>query len=164
MDVKTETHRDWDICWMSRPRLIETKKFLGCRDRDSSRLRNFLDVETETHRDWENSWMSRPRLIETEKILGCWDRDHSRLGNAMDVETMTSRDRAKDVDTVTPSKILLISGPEPAWPGPEPEEVRPFSWSHSLSSPAQGASYFNLLVWNGDLEKAKKTNLVNMSA
>ena len=130
----------------------------------STRLWYFMDVETETHRDWENSWMSRPRLIETEKILGCRDRDQSRLGNAMDVETMTSRDWAKDVDTVTPSKILLISGPEPAWPGPEPEEVRPFSWSHSLSSPAQGASYFNLLVWNGDLEKAKKTNLVNMSA
>ena len=36
---------------MSRPRLIETKKFGGCRDRDSSRLKNLEDVETETHRD-----------------------------------------------------------------------------------------------------------------
>ena len=36
---------------MSRPRLIETEKFLGCQDRDSSRLRNFWDVETETHQD-----------------------------------------------------------------------------------------------------------------
>ena len=158
------TQQDFEILWMPRLRLIETGKSVGCRDQDSLRLRNFLDVETKTHRDWKISWMLRPRLIETEKFLGCWDRDQSRLGNAMDVETMTSRDWAKDVDTVTPSKILLISGPEPAWPGPEPEEVRPFSWSHSLSSPAQGASYFNLLVWNGDLEKAKKTNLVNMSA
>ena len=32
---------------MSRPRLIETEKFLGCQDQDSSRLENFLDVETE---------------------------------------------------------------------------------------------------------------------
>ena len=46
MDVKTETHRDWDICWMSRLRLIETEKFLGCRDRDSLRLGNLMDVET----------------------------------------------------------------------------------------------------------------------
>ena len=64
---------------MSRPRLIETEKFLGCRDRDSSRLRNLLDVETETHRDLEISQMSRPRLIETGKFAGCRDRDQSRL-------------------------------------------------------------------------------------
>ena len=37
---------------MLRLRLIETEKFLGCRDRDSSRLGNLLDVETETSRDW----------------------------------------------------------------------------------------------------------------
>ena len=36
---------------MSRPRLIETKKFGGCQGRDSSRLKNFEDVETETNRD-----------------------------------------------------------------------------------------------------------------
>ena len=36
---------------MSRPRLIETMKFGGCRDRDSSRLKNLEDVETETHQD-----------------------------------------------------------------------------------------------------------------
>ena len=65
VDVETETYRDWEIYWISRPRLIETERFLGCRDRDSSRLRNFLDVETETHRDWENQWMSRPRPVET---------------------------------------------------------------------------------------------------
>ena len=53
MDVETETHQDCDTCWNLRIRLIETEKFLGCRDRDSSRLSNFLDVETETHRDWE---------------------------------------------------------------------------------------------------------------
>ena len=36
---------------LSRPRLIETEKFYICRDRDSSRLENFIDVETETYRD-----------------------------------------------------------------------------------------------------------------
>ena len=30
---------------MVRPRLIETGKFYKCRDRDSSRLKNFIDVE-----------------------------------------------------------------------------------------------------------------------
>ena len=63
--LKTETHRDWKISWMSRPRLIETEKFVGCRDRDSLRLGNLADVETETHRDWEICWMSRPRPVET---------------------------------------------------------------------------------------------------
>ena len=101
--------RDFDILWMSRLRLIETGKFIGCRDRDSSRLRNFLDVETETHWDWKISWMSRPRLIENEKFLGCWDWDSSRLGNLMDVETETTRDWTKDVDTETPSRLSLIS-------------------------------------------------------
>ena len=94
---------------MSRPRLIKTEKFLGCRDRDSSRLKNFWDVETETHQDWKISGMSRPRLIETEKFLGCQDRDHSRLGNLMAVETKTSWDWAKDVDTQTPLRLSLIS-------------------------------------------------------
>ena len=79
MDVETETHGDWDICWMSTSRLINTKKFFGCRDQDSSRLRNFLDVEIETHQDREISGMSRPRLIKTEKFLGCRDRNSSRL-------------------------------------------------------------------------------------
>ena len=110
VDVETETYRDWKISWMSRLRLIETEKFLGCRDRYSSRLGYLLDIETETHQDWEISWMSRPRLIETEKFLGCRDRDSSRLGNLMDVETETSRDWAKDVDTETPSRLSLISG------------------------------------------------------
>ena len=87
MDVETETHQDWQIHWVSRPRLIQSEKFLGCRDCDSSRLRNFLVVETETHRDCEISGMSRSRLIETEKFLGCRDRDSSRPGNLMDVET-----------------------------------------------------------------------------
>ena len=109
VDVETETYRDWEIYRMSRPRLIETERFLGCRDRDSLRLRNFLDVETETHRDWKISWMSRLRLIETEKFLGCRDWYSTRLGNLMDVETETSRDWAKDVDTETPSRLMLIS-------------------------------------------------------
>ena len=82
--------RDFDILRMSRPRLIKTGKFLGCRDRDLSRLRNFLDVKTETHRDWKISWMSR-------------------LRNFLGVETETSRDWAKGVDTETPSRLLLIS-------------------------------------------------------
>ena len=98
------------ISWMLRLRLIETEKFLGCRDRDSSRLGNLLDVETETHRDWEICWMSRPRLIETWKFAGCRDRDSSRLENLLDVETETSRDWTKDVDTETPSRLSLIPG------------------------------------------------------
>ena len=92
VDVETETYRDLEIYWISRPRLNETERFLGCRDRDSSRLRNFLDVETETHWDWKISWMSRLRLIETEEFLGCWDRDSSRLENFLDVETETHQD------------------------------------------------------------------------
>ena len=106
------TQQDFDILWMSRPRLIKTGKFIRRRDRDSSRLRDFLDVETETHRDWKISWMSRLRLIETEKFLGCRDRYSSRLGKSMDVETKTSRDWAKDVDTETPSRLSLISEAE----------------------------------------------------
>ena len=90
MDVETKTHREWQIYWVSRPRLVEIEKFLGCRERDSLRLEKFLDVET-------------------EKFLGCRERYSSRLGNLMDVETENSRDRAKDVDTKTPSRILLIS-------------------------------------------------------
>ena len=53
--------------------------------------------------------MSRPRLIETWKFAKCRDRDQSRLGNLLDVETETSRDWAKDVDTETPSRLMLIS-------------------------------------------------------
>ena len=68
---------------MSRPRLIETEIFLGCQDRDSSRVRNILAVETKTHRDWEIY--------------------------LLDVETKTSRDWAKDVNTETPSRLLLIT-------------------------------------------------------
>ena len=73
------TQEYFDNLWISRPRLIETGINVWCRDRDSSRLRNFLDVETETHRDWKISWMLRPRLIETVKFLGCQYRDSSRL-------------------------------------------------------------------------------------
>ena len=36
--VETESHRDWEILWLSRPRLIETGKFCGYRDRDQSKL------------------------------------------------------------------------------------------------------------------------------
>ena len=43
---------DKEMSGMSRPRLIETEKFLGCRDRDSLRPGNLMDVETETSRDW----------------------------------------------------------------------------------------------------------------
>ena len=71
--VKTETHRDWQIYLMSRPRFIETE--------------NFFDVKTGTHQDLKISLMSRLRLIETENFLGCqdWDSSHrdqdqSRLG------------------------------------------------------------------------------------
>ena len=80
--VETETHRDWEILWLSRPRLIETGKFCGFRDRDSSRLGNSLVVETETDRDWEILWLSRPRLNETGNFCGCRDRDQSRLNKS----------------------------------------------------------------------------------
>ena len=50
---------------MSRPRLIETKKFGGCRDRDSSRLKKFEDVETETDRDSSKG-------VETEGLATRW--------------------------------------------------------------------------------------------
>ena len=82
----------YEILFMSRPRLIETRKFCGCRDRDSSRLGNSLDVETDTHRDWETLLLLRPRLIETGKFCGCRDRDSSRLGNFVVVQIETERD------------------------------------------------------------------------
>ena len=84
--VETEIHRDWEILWLSRPRVIETCKFCGCRDRDSSRLGNSLVVETKTDRDWEILWLSRLRLNETGNFCGCRDRDQSRL-------TKSCRDR-----------------------------------------------------------------------
>ena len=59
--LETETFRDSDFLRLSRPRLIETKKFLSCRDRDSSRLANLVVVETETHRDWT-------KVVETETL------------------------------------------------------------------------------------------------
>ena len=62
-------HRDWETLWLSRPRFIETRKFCGCRDRDSLRLGNFVVVETETKRDWEFLWLSRPRPVKTEQKL-----------------------------------------------------------------------------------------------
>ena len=52
VDVETETHRNWEIYWMLRQqRPVETEKFLGYWDHNTSRLGNF----------WH-------RLIETEKI------------------------------------------------------------------------------------------------
>ena len=58
---------------MSRPRLIETWKFGGCRDRDSSRLGNLLDVETETSRDWakdvDTETPSRLSLISGMNVI-----------------------------------------------------------------------------------------------
>ena len=59
---------------MSRPRLIETKKFGGCRDRDSSRLKNLEDVETETHRD-----SSKGVETETESLPTHWVGGLARL-------------------------------------------------------------------------------------
>ena len=86
VDVQTETRRDWDISWMSRPRLIETEKFLGCRDRDSSRLGKSMDVETETSRDWakdvDTETPSRLSLISglgPQDILCRWSPTGYRL-------------------------------------------------------------------------------------
>ena len=56
VDVETETHRDFEILRMSRPKLIETLKFSGCRDRYPSDL---VDIETETSRDLQ-------KVVETE--------------------------------------------------------------------------------------------------
>ena len=47
---------------MSQPRLIETEKFLGCQDRDSSKLGNLMDVGTETSRDWAKD-------VDTETLI-----------------------------------------------------------------------------------------------
>ena len=62
----------FEIQFMLRPRLIETIKFCGCRDRDSSRLGISVVVETETSRDWtkvvETETSSRVSLISA---LGC---------------------------------------------------------------------------------------------
>ena len=63
---------------MSRPRPIETKKFLACRDGYPLRLRNFSDIETEAHRDWKISCIFKQKLSETKRIL--------------DIETSTHRD------------------------------------------------------------------------
>ena len=49
VDVKTENPKDWKICWITRLTLIDTERFLGCRDRHSLRLRNFFDVGTKVH-------------------------------------------------------------------------------------------------------------------
>ena len=93
----------YEILFMLRPRLIETRKFCACQDRDSSRLGNSVVVETETHRDWEILWLSRPRLIKTGKFCGCRDRDSSRLWNFVVVKTKTKRDQ----------EFLWLSRPRP---------------------------------------------------
>ena len=58
---------------------------------------------------WECWCMWRPRLIKTGSFGGCQDRDLSRPGILVDVETMTRRNWAKDVETMTFSRVLLIS-------------------------------------------------------
>ena len=126
-----KTQWDWEICWMSRLRLIETEKFVGWRDRDSSRLRNLLDVETKTHQDWKISWMLRPRLIETEKFVGCRDRDSSRLGNLADVETKTHQDR----------EIYWMSRPRPV----ETEQKMLIPRLHQDSRWSLRCHYFQIL-------------------
>ena len=83
------TQQDFDDLWMSRLWLIKTEKFLGCWDRDSFKLRNFLDVET-------------------GKFLGCQDRNSSRLGNLLDVQTKTSREWTKDVEILTVQHPLTV--------------------------------------------------------
>ena len=58
-----ETETETQTSKVSRPRLIETKEFPSCRDRDLSRLDNLVVVETETHRDWM-------KVVETETFQG----------------------------------------------------------------------------------------------
>ena len=73
-DVETETHRDYKIWRMSRLRLIETKEFGRCRDRDSSRPKNLEDVETEIHRDSSKGVETE---TETESLAThCLSRGH----------------------------------------------------------------------------------------
>ena len=58
------TQRDFDILWrMLRQRLIETRIYVGCHDRASSRL-IILDVETQESSRLRN-FLSRPRPVET---------------------------------------------------------------------------------------------------
>ena len=56
-----ETETETQTSKVSRPRLIETKEFPSCRDRDLSRLDNLVVVETETHRVWM-------KIVETETL------------------------------------------------------------------------------------------------
>ena len=58
------TQGDFDILWrMLRQRLIETRIYVGCHDRASSRL-IILDVETQESSRLRN-FLSRPRPVET---------------------------------------------------------------------------------------------------
>ena len=66
---------------MSRPRLIETKKFGGCRDRDSSRLKKFEDVETETDRDSSKGVETE---TETESLATHWMEDNRQWKTTFD--------------------------------------------------------------------------------
>ena len=56
--IKTETQTSKVL----RQRLIETKEFLSCQDRDLLRLDNLVVVETETHQDWM-------KIVETETLM-----------------------------------------------------------------------------------------------
>ena len=64
---------------MSRPKLIDTEKFLGCRDRVSSRLIILMYVRTEASQDWTKDVHTRQpkrRLTRTltaaaKKVMEC---------------------------------------------------------------------------------------------
>ena len=56
-----ETETETLTSKVSRPRLIETKDFLSCQNRDLLRLDNLVVVETDTHQDWM-------KIVETETL------------------------------------------------------------------------------------------------
>ena len=65
---------------MSRPRPIETRKFLACWDWGSSRLEKFLSVETENNPVCKISWMLKLRHMESRKFVGFWGLNQWWLG------------------------------------------------------------------------------------
>ena len=85
---------------MSRSRLIETRKFHRCRDRDLSRLRNITVVETETDRDWakdvETETLSRVSLISDtqQHLISC----NTILQNLTDCQTIIAVNTIKYED------------------------------------------------------------------
>ena len=54
VDVETKTLQDWEICWMSKQRLIKLGKF--------------FDVETKISQDWAKNYVSGGNEISRYKF------------------------------------------------------------------------------------------------